>query len=236
MIVTPRIVARLAADVVGSAGHVAGVDLNAGMIAMARSQPASSGARVEWCEGDVTALPSNDATFDVLFCQQGFQFFPDKAHALRDMYRVLIPGGRLALSVWRSIPYNPYLRALPDALERHVSPEVATSMHAVCGLGDAEALRALLTESGFRNVRIHVVILTMQHPSPAAFIPGPLSALPFAGARQALAPEAQAALVNHIVETLQPYTDDEGLAVPMEAHIAIACYCSAWGRSMSSEE
>jgi SAM-dependent methyltransferase len=189
---------------------------------MARSQPSSSGARVEWREGDVTALPYNDAAFDVVFCQQGFQFFPDKAHALRDMYRVLIPGGRLALSVWRLIPYNPYLRALSDALERHVSPEVATGMRAVCGLGDADALRALITASGFRNVRIHVVILTMRHPSPAEFIPGQLSALPFADAIQALEPEAQAALVHHIVETLQPYTDDEGLAVPMEAHIAIA--------------
>lgn len=216
------IVARLAAEAVGRSGQVVGVDLNAEMIEIARAQTTTSGTHVEWREGDVTALPYDDDTFDVVLCQQGFQFFPDKANALRDMYRVLTSGGRLALSVWRSIPYNPYLRALSNALERHVSPEVATGMRAVCALGDADSLRGLITKSDFRDVRIHVVILTMRYPAPSEFIAGQLSALPFAGAIQTLQSEAQAALINEIATALQPYTDDEGLAVPMEAYIATA--------------
>jgi ubiquinone/menaquinone biosynthesis C-methylase UbiE len=102
------IVARLAAEQVGSSGYVMGVDLNAGMLEVARAQTPTSGATVEWREGDANALPCADTTFDVVFCQQGFQFFPEKAVALREMHRVLVPGGRLALSVWRSLPYNPY--------------------------------------------------------------------------------------------------------------------------------
>ena len=94
------IVARLAAEAVGSSGQVVGVDLNAGRLEIVRAQTPTSGARVEWREGDVKALPYNDAAFDVLFCQQAFQFFPDKAQALREMYRGLTPGRRLVLSVW----------------------------------------------------------------------------------------------------------------------------------------
>ena len=92
------IVARLAAAHVGIAGHVIGVDLNPGMLAVARAQTlTTASARVEWRAGDANALPCDNATFDVVFCQQGLQFFPDKDRTLREMYRVLAPEGRLAL-------------------------------------------------------------------------------------------------------------------------------------------
>jgi ubiquinone/menaquinone biosynthesis C-methylase UbiE len=216
------IVARLATAHVGVSGHVVGVDLNRGMLDMARTQMLRAGVPVEWQEGDATALPCDDATFDVVCCQQGFQFFPDKAGALREMRRVLIPGGRLALSVWRSLPYNSYPRLLADVLERHVSSEAATGMRAPCGFGDAEALRTLLTEAGFDEVRLSIVILTLRHPSLATFIPGQLAATPFASAVAALDADAQSALLDDILTIFQPYTDDEGLAVPMEAHVAVA--------------
>jgi ubiquinone/menaquinone biosynthesis C-methylase UbiE len=94
------VVARIAAQRAGPAGRVTGVDLNAGMISVARSLPAPQGARVEWLEGSALAIPLPDASVDAVLCQQGLQFFPDKALALREMRRVLDRGGRLALSVW----------------------------------------------------------------------------------------------------------------------------------------
>jgi ubiquinone/menaquinone biosynthesis C-methylase UbiE len=102
------IVARLAAERVGPSGYVLGVDRNAAMLETARAQMPTAGVPVEWREGDAHGFPCADATFDVVCCQQGVQFFPDKAHALREMQRGLAPGGRLVLSVWRSLPYNPY--------------------------------------------------------------------------------------------------------------------------------
>ena len=217
------IVARLAAAHVGVTGHGVGVDLNPGMLAVARAQmPATASARVEWREGDANALPCDDATFDVVFCQQGLQFFPDKVHALREMHRALAPGGRLALSVWRALPYNPYHRALADTVERYVGPDVGHGMRAMCGFGNAQALRTLLTTVGFRETHIHIVILTMRHPSPAEYIPGQLAALPFAGALKALETAMQTALYNDILTALHPYIDDAGLAVPLEAHVALA--------------
>jgi ubiquinone/menaquinone biosynthesis C-methylase UbiE len=216
------IVARLAAAQVGLNGRVVGIDLNRGMLDVAGTQTKSSGATVEWCEGDVNALPCDNATFDVAFCQQGLQFFPDKVAALGEIYRVLAPGGHFALSAWRALSHNPYLRLLGDALEKHISPEAANGYRAACDLGDAETLRDLLTGAGFEDVHISIVIVTMRHSSLATFIPGQLAATPWAGAVAALDATAQSALLDDIITAFQPYTDDDGLAVPTESHVFVA--------------
>jgi len=97
------VVARVAASRVGKAGHVVGVDVNEGMLGMARTVPPSLGTTITWQQGDAAALPLPNAAFDVVLCQQGLQYFPQREAALREMARVLVPGGRLALSVWRPI-------------------------------------------------------------------------------------------------------------------------------------
>ena len=101
------VVTRLVAQCVGPSGNVVGFDLNPGMLTVARGVPLPSGARVEWREGNVSAMPFPDATFDLALCQQGLQFFPDRPGALREVRRVLVSGGRLALSVWRPMQYSP---------------------------------------------------------------------------------------------------------------------------------
>jgi SAM-dependent methyltransferase len=101
------LVARIAAQRVGPAGRVVGVDLNPGMIAVARSLPAPIATPIEWLERSALDLRLPDASFDAVLCQQGLQFFPDKLVALGQMRRVLVHGGRLALSVWTGIgPYT----------------------------------------------------------------------------------------------------------------------------------
>jgi ubiquinone/menaquinone biosynthesis C-methylase UbiE len=91
------LVARVAAQRVGPKGHVIGIDLNPAMIGVAQSLPP---ADIEWREGSALAIPLPDESVVVVLCQQGLQFFPDKALALREMQRVLVRGGRVALSVW----------------------------------------------------------------------------------------------------------------------------------------
>lgn len=216
------IVARLAAHHVRPGGTVTGLDLNPGMLAMARTLPQPPDVQMAWREGSAVDLPFAHAAFHVVLCQQGLQFFPDRLAALREMHRVLVPGGRLALSVWRPLQYCPYITALGNALERHVSAEVAAGMRTVCALGDAEVLRALLVQAGFREVRLRIAILVMRFASVEAFIPGQFAAAPFAGAVAALDAAARTALLEDVRVALQPYTDDEGVAVPNEAHIAIA--------------
>jgi ubiquinone/menaquinone biosynthesis C-methylase UbiE len=93
------VVARLAAAQVGTTGHVMGLDLNAGMLAVARSLPPPPRTSITWVEGSAMAMDFPDASFDVIVCQQGFQFFPDQPAALREMHRILVPSGRVLLSV-----------------------------------------------------------------------------------------------------------------------------------------
>jgi ubiquinone/menaquinone biosynthesis C-methylase UbiE len=164
-------VARQAASRVGKQGHVVGVDLNAGMLAIARTLPQPSGASIEWKEGNVTALPFPKATFDMVLCQQGLQFFPDKPAALRDMWRVLVPTGHLVLSVWRRISHCPWQRAVADALERHVSTDAAKGIREAFALGDREELRALIT-AGFRTVRIRTIVRSFDIPRWRNLCPG----------------------------------------------------------------
>ena len=92
------LIARLAAERVGRTGNVTGLDLNPGMLSFAASitspDPATS-APIIWREASATNMPLPDAAFDVVYCQLGLQFFPDRPAAMREMYRVLVPGGRL---------------------------------------------------------------------------------------------------------------------------------------------
>src|SRR5215210_3877545 len=108
------IVARLAAAQLGIDGAVVGLDLNTAMLAVARSLPPPAGVAITWTEASVLAMPFPEATFDVVLCQLGLQFFPDRPQALQEMHRVLVPGGRLALNVYSAIERNPAPRALAD--------------------------------------------------------------------------------------------------------------------------
>ena len=217
------VVTRLVATQVGQKGHVIGVDLNTGMLVTARMLPQPrTGASVEWCEGNVTALPFPDAAFDAVLCQQGLQFFPDRPAALRDMRRVLVPTGRLVLSVWRGIAHCPWQRAVADALERHVSSEAAMGIRGAFALADKEELRALITAAGFRAVRIRIESQLIRYPSLKEFVPGYLSATPVAQVAATLDEPTRVAILREIETSLQAYLDDEGLAAPIEAHVVVA--------------
>ena len=161
-----------------------------------------------------------DAAFDVIVCQQGFQFFPDQPAALREMHRVLVPGGRVLLSVWKLA--DPYNIALGDALERHVDAETAARYRAARMVPEAEALHRLLVDVGFQAVQIRPSVMTVQLPRIEAFVLCHLAATPVAGAVAALSEEKRAALARQVSLALRPYADGEGVAVPDATNIAMA--------------
>jgi len=168
-------------------------------------------------------MPLADAAFDVVLCQQGVQFFPDRVAALRDMHRVLAPGGQLALSVWRGLQHNPQGAAMAEAIAHHISPETGARVRAPWAFGDLEALRAVITSGGFHAVRIRIVVRVRHFPSVEAFIPSLLIQIRAAGGEvAALDAAARAALLREMSEALRAYRDDEGFTVPMEAHVAVA--------------
>ena len=131
------VAARLAAASLDTTGKVVGLDLNPGMLAVARSLPPPQGATIEWREGDAGALPFAEKLFDVVFCKFGLQYFPDRSQAVREMYRVLKPSGRLVALVWRALIHSLGFATLAEALERHISPAARAVMQAPFVLGDA---------------------------------------------------------------------------------------------------
>src|SRR5438105_3778195 len=161
------VVARIAAQRVGSAGHVIGVDLNPGMIAVARSLPAPNGAPIEWLERSALDLGLEDASFEAVLCQQGLQFFPDKALALREMRRVLDRGGRLALSVWKGV--GAYHQAAGDALAQFISTEAGARFCASRQVPTKEDLQRLATEAGFADVEVRIDRIDIHLPRIAEF-------------------------------------------------------------------
>ena len=95
-------------------------------------------------------------------------------------------------------------------------------MRTPCRLGEAEALRALLATAGFRDIRLHVMSLTIRPAAVTEFLAGQLAATPVAAAVTALDATARAALLNDICARLQLYMDETGLAVPYATHVAVA--------------
>ena|SRR5690554_635038 len=95
-------VARQVAPLVGKDGCVIAVDINPDMLKVGSKQLLPDGAAITWHPGDATQLDFSDNAFDIIFCQQGFQFFPDQPAAVLEMRRVLRPGGKAVVSVWQS--------------------------------------------------------------------------------------------------------------------------------------
>jgi SAM-dependent methyltransferase len=219
------VVSRLAAQRVGPTGTIVGLDLNPGMLAVAASTVAGQapgGAPVTWREASATAMPLPDSSFDVVYCQLGLQFFPDRAVALREMHRVLAPGGRLGLMVWRGIEHSPGFGIFAAALARHVSGEAAGMMRAPFALSDAEELRGLIGAAGFRDVAIRPVQQTVRFPSAARFVQDQVAGSPLAGHVAKVSDEAREALAREIGDALTPYLAGATVAFPIGAHLASA--------------
>lgn len=138
------------ARIVGPGGSVVGLDANPQMLAVARRKP----ARIEWLEGRAEALPLPDASFDAVVSQFGLMFFDDKPQALREMLRILRPGGRLAIAVCDAIENSPGYSAFALLLDRLFGTRVGDAFRAPFSLGDAERLHGLCREAGMEDAEV----------------------------------------------------------------------------------
>jgi ubiquinone/menaquinone biosynthesis C-methylase UbiE len=210
------IVTRLVAPVVGPVGQVMGIDISADMLAVARKNARALGATVQWRLGNAANLPLEDETFDMALCQQGFQYFPDQAAALREMYRVLVPGGRLALCVACSVDAEnqPYQWAKVDALTRHVGHRAGEKARQMTSFyqGDSDKLVNLITGAGFQNPKVQGITIKVQM--------GSLNHLIHEDDYQDLAFDARTAVVKQIQKAMEPFQNDRGVEIPYGMHIA----------------
>ena len=219
------IVARIAAERVGPTGAVVGIDLNPGMLSVARSVVSTgvgSGGPLKWQEASADKLPFPDGSFSVVYCQLGLQFFADRAAALREMRRVLDAEGRLALMVWQGIHDSPGFAALAEALEQHVGQAAATIMRAPFGLSNADELEALVRAAGFENVAIQQRSGTVRFPSVERFVLSYVAGSPLAGPVSKADDAAREALIADVVNASGKYTSNTELAFPIAAHLLSA--------------
>lgn len=215
------IVARTAAERVGPAGRVVGIDLNPGMIGVARALPAPRGAPIEWIERSALDLGFRDKSFDAVLCQQGLQFFPDKSLALREMRRVLVAGGRLALSVWNSV--GCYNSAVGRALARFLSNEAADAFNASRRQTPTKHdLERLATEAGFSDVQVRVSRIDVHLPHIDQFTLDHLAATPVAPVIAATDRETRMQIGARVKDELQRYCDHDGITYPEETFVLTA--------------
>jgi ubiquinone/menaquinone biosynthesis C-methylase UbiE len=170
------IVSRLAAKIMGQ-GHVTGLDLNSAMLRVARTTP-SEGVRIDWVEGSALDLPFPSASFDLVLCQLGLQFFPDQKRALREMCRVLSNSGRIALSVFSPIEHTPGSHALVLALDRVLGPHASSIKRGEHAFEHQDQLRNLLVNSGFAAVEMERVVQQLAFPSVLDYVRFQLLATP----------------------------------------------------------
>jgi ubiquinone/menaquinone biosynthesis C-methylase UbiE len=213
------IVARLAAPSVGPTGRVTGLDLNSGMLAVAASVTPPEMA-IEWREANAEAIPLPDEAFDVVFCQFGLQFVPDKLEALREMRRVLASDGRLAINLPGPTPE--VFTIIDDALARHIDPDAAGFVRAVFSLHDAGEIRKLLETAGFREVVIRKIERTVHAPSAADFLWGYVHSTPLADIVAQADDERRARLERQVVKASERFVNSQGLSFEQGVIVATA--------------
>jgi len=211
------VVARLASERVGDA-PVAGVDVNPQMLAAARR--ADRSGTIEWHEASAEALPLGDGSFDLVLCQMGLQFFPDRPGALREMARVLDDGGRVVLNVPGPTP--PLLAALEEALGRHAGPQAAGFVASVFSLHEEEELRGLLAGAGLRNAEARSARGTLALPPAEDFLWQYVYGTPLAAIAATLDADRRAALQRDVVEAWEPFVADDGLVLEVDVTTATA--------------
>jgi ubiquinone/menaquinone biosynthesis C-methylase UbiE len=217
-------VTRLAAERVGQ-GRIVGLDLNTGMLAVAKTVAANPA--IEWIEGSALDLPFDDASFDLVLCQLGLQFFPDRPLALKEMKRVLAPSGRMALSVYSAIEHTPAAYAFVRALDRRLGPDASRTKRAEHVFADADELATLVRAAGFRQVQVVTVTQRIIFPSVLDYVRFQLIASPMAsllsGRNSAARETAIADIASETKALLDPALLANGqLSFPQQAYVVMA--------------
>lgn len=160
------VLTRAAAAAAAPNGLAVGLDVNPGMLAVARRLSPD----IEWRAGRAEGLSFDEHAFDAVVSQFGLMFFDDRQAALREMLRVLRPGGRMAVAVWDALETSPGYAALAALLGRLFGDEAAAALRAPFCLGDATALQALCASTGWPAAEVARQPGTVRFPSLPAWI------------------------------------------------------------------
>lgn len=162
------VVARALAPRLGADARYVVTDLNQPMLDYAATRQGADG-RIEWRQADALELPFGDAAFDVVCCQFGAMFFPDRIAGYAEAHRVLKPGGRLVFNVWDRIEENAFADDVTNAVAAvfpHDPPRfLARTPH---GYHDIALIREELSRAGFAGIAIDTRAKVSRAPSARA--------------------------------------------------------------------
>ncbi|MCC8982558.1 class I SAM-dependent methyltransferase [Bradyrhizobium acaciae] len=152
---TGAVTTVLATELPGT--QIIATDLNEPMLAQAKTHLAGK-PNIRWLQADALSLPFGDASFDVVACQFGAMFFPDRVKGYAEARRVIRPGGRYFFNVWDRIEENDFADVMQQTMHKVFASNppqfMARTPH---GYHDPARIRADLTIAGFRDIAIELV-------------------------------------------------------------------------------
>ncbi|HWE74597.1 MAG TPA: class I SAM-dependent methyltransferase [Stellaceae bacterium] len=215
-------VTRALAPKLSAGARYTATDLNQPMLDYALSrQPPDS--RIAWRQADAMALPFEDAAFDLVCCQFGAMFFPDRAAAYREAKRVLKPGGHFLFSVWDRIEENVFADDVTNALARIFPTDpprfLARTPH---GYHDTALIRRDLEGAGFAQAAIETRAEESRAPSPrvpaVAYCQGTL----LRNEIEAREPGKLEAATDYAARALAERHGSGAIAAKIQAHVILA--------------
>ena len=213
------VVARRAAERVGAAGVVAGLDVNPGMLAVARSHTPPD-VSIDWYQASAESMPLPDGVFDIVLCQMGLQFVTDRLAALREMQRVLASGGRAIVTT--PGPKPPMLAIMADALARHAGPDAASFVELVFSMHDVDEIGGLVRKASFREVDVRRKTATLRLPAPADFLWQYIHSTPLAETVSRMGEARRNALEQDVCTQWQKFVEDDSMLLHLGMTTATA--------------
>ena len=155
------VVTRSAQKRVGTGGKVIGLDINEGMLSVARK----TAPHIEFQHGNIEDLPFPDHHFDAITFQFALMFIEDQKQALQEVMRVLRPERSVAIAVWGALEETPGYAKMVELLARLFGEEVANGLRAPYNLGDKNRLKRVLDSAGITDYEITTRVGTAHFPS-----------------------------------------------------------------------
>jgi ubiquinone/menaquinone biosynthesis C-methylase UbiE len=216
------VVARALAPRLDPAARFVVTDLNQPMLDRAAARQGEDG-RIAWRQADALQLPFADAGFDVVCCQFGAMFFPDKVRAFGEARRVLKPGGRFVFSVWDRIEENLFADLVTNALGE-LLPEtpprfLARTPH---GYSDRTQVVRDLEQAGFDEFTVETVARQSRAARPADPAIAYCQGTPLRNEIEAARKVAVTTATDHAAAAIARHCGDGPVAGKIQAHVFVA--------------
>jgi SAM-dependent methyltransferase len=148
------IVAHKLAEKLSRTGSIIGTDVASEMLAVARQRCKKASDTVSFIESSAFPLEFADNSIDAIYCQQGFQFFPDKRSTAHEMYRILRSGGKVAVSTWCPLDQCEFFRLIENALRLCKLDEIAETLSIPFNLMPEDELHSHFAIAGFHSIML----------------------------------------------------------------------------------